>query len=353
MGAHRFSSSKVLFELRAALIAALFAVCSVAANAAAAAPVASSAPPDTKPTIVLKQFAAGQPMRMIAYGDMRFTDPSVTKGTNPRVRRWLAQKIGAERPQTLLLTGDMPYVGDNKDDWAQFQRETASWKAAGFPVLPAIGNHEIYYDHPKGISNYLDNFPVIERHRYYTALMGSVEVLSLDMTQSVGPRSEQGRWYAAQLEHIPPQVEFLIILHHLPWMADAQSQLVASLPSKDALYQRGILEAHLPRIHARVLVFSGHIHNYERFERRGVQYIITGGGGAVPYPILFRGSADLYRDTGFPVYHYLTLEVHDHMLQGVMWKVIDPDAAEDKMNVEAKDNFVVRANPTPASAKKP
>ena len=28
--------------------------------------------------------------RLVAYGDMRFTDPAVTSGTNPRVRKWLA-----------------------------------------------------------------------------------------------------------------------------------------------------------------------------------------------------------------------------------------------------------------------
>ena len=73
-------------------------------------------------------------------------------------------------------------------------------------------------------------------------------------------------------------------------------------------------------------MFNGHIHNYERFERHGVEYVITGGGGAEPYPLLFRGHADLYQDTGFPVYHYLTLEVSNHKLHAVMWKVKDPDA---------------------------
>jgi hypothetical protein len=73
-----------------------------------------------------------------------------------------------------------------------------------------------------------------------------------------------------------------------------------------------------------------------------VEYIVTGGGGAQPYPILFRGSHDLYRDSGFPVYHYLTLEVHDNQLTGTMWKVIDPDAPV--LNVEAKDRFTISAN---------
>ncbi len=335
--------TKLLLALR---VAALLAVCSWVSDGRGQVPVAGAHPNrDNQPTLVLRRFVVGAPIRLIAYGDMRFTDPSVTSGTNPKIRKWLAEKIGAERPDALLLTGDMPYYGDRQADWDQFQRETASWRVGGFPVLPAIGNHEVYYDHAKGISNYFDNFPQIERHRYYSALLGSVEVLSLDMMEPAGPRSDQGRWYLAQLDHIPPSVEFLLILYHVPWVADTQSQLVASLPSKDALLLRSELEARLDHLHAKVLVFNGHIHNYERFERHGVEYLVTGGGGAVPYPILYRGSHDLYRDSGFPVYHYLTISIHDHQLHGAMWKVIDPEVPESALNVEEKDSFIVLAHP--------
>jgi hypothetical protein len=73
----------------------------------------------------------------------------------------------------------------------------------------------------------------------------------------------------------------------------------------------------------------------------GVQYVITGGGGAEPYPILYRGPADLYQDRGFPVYHYLTLDISDHQLHAAMWKVKDPGA--DSLEVEKKDQFTIMA----------
>ena len=102
-----------------------------------------------------------------------------------------------------------------------------------------------------------------------------------------------------------------------------------------------MLEARLGKIQARVIVVNGHIHNYERFERRGVEYVVTGGGGAEPYPVLFRGRADLYRDLGFPVYNFVTIDIADHTLHAVMWKVKDPRAAD--LEVEAKDQFVIAA----------
>ena len=76
-------------------------------------------------------------------------------------------------------------------------------------------------------------------------------------------------------------------------------------------------------------------------ETAAVEYVVTGGGGAEPYPVLFRGGADLYRDSGFPVYHYLTVEVGNHQLHAVMWKVKNPDA--DTLSVEQKDEFTITA----------
>ncbi len=302
---------------------------------------ASAHAPDRNPTLVFPQFVPGEPIRLVAYGDTRFTDPAVTSGTNPRVRKWLADRIADEHPEALLLTGDMPFTGGNAADWQVFQTETARWREERVLQLPAPGNHEIRGDKDKGIANYLANFPAIAKHRYYSALLGSVEVISLDCTMPTAATSPQGKWFAAQLSNLPRQVEFLFILFHFPWMADRQSQIFVGIPTPESIALRDILEARLARIRAKVVVFNGHIHNYERFERRGVEYVITGGGGAEPYPLLFRGHADLYQDTGFPVYHYLTVEVSNHEVHAVMWKVKDPDAGT--LSVERKDEFTIRA----------
>jgi acid phosphatase type 7 len=292
-------------------------------------------------------------MRLVAYGDMRFTDPAVTSGTNPRVRKWLAEKIADEHPEALLLTGDMPFTGSSTADWQVFQNETARWREEHILLLPTTGNHEIKGDRIAGIANYLANFPAIAKHRYYSAVLGSAEVISLDCTLPTTAVSPQGRWFAAQLNHVPVQVEFLLILFHVPWMADRQSQIFVGIPNPEALTLRSILEAHLATISARVVVFNGHIHNYERFARKGVVYVISGGGGAEPYPLLFRGHADQYQDSGFPVYHYLTLEIANHQLHAVMWKVKDPDAST--LSVEKKDEFTITASvpAMPRSVSKP
>jgi calcineurin-like phosphoesterase family protein len=303
---------------------------------------------DSAPTLTFPQFANARQIRFVVYGDMRFAPPSITSGTNPRIRRWIAEQVAQERPQVLLLTGDTPFTGASDADWEDFQNETESWREQGILTLPATGNHEAYGGLEKGIANYLKNFPVIDGNRYYSALLGNVEVIALDCTEGSGLATPQAQWFAAQLDRLPAQVAFLFVLYHIPWVADRQSQVFVNLPSKDALLLRGILETHLPRLHARVLVLNGHIHNYERFERNRVEYVVTGGGGAEPYPLLYRGHSDLYRDRGFPVYHFLVLDVNARELSAVMWKITDPEA--QNLELEQKDSFTI---PAPARIRPP
>ena len=297
---------------------------------------------DVNPTFTINKYPTGSSIHMVGYGDMRFTDPSVKIGTNPRIRKWLAERVAEENPEVLLLTGDMPYVGSSQADWQVFRDETTLWRKNQILQLPTIGNHEVRGGQ-QGIANYLANFPGIHDHRYYSVLMGSVEVISLDMTSPSGGTNAQATWFAAQLDHLPKQVDFLFILYHTPWVVDEQSKLFTNMPSKEALTLRHLLEIHLHKMHAKVIVLNGHIHNYERFERNGVEYVTSGGGGAEPYPLLFRGAEDLYRDTAFPVYHYLTLDYRKGELHAVMWKVKDPNAAS--LSVEKKDEFTLIAEP--------
>jgi hypothetical protein len=46
-----------------------------------------------------------------------------------------------------------------------------------------------------------------------------------------------------------------------------------------------LLEEKQKQLRAHIVVFSGHVHNYERHEHGGISYFVSGGGGAHAYPI--------------------------------------------------------------------
>ena len=93
---------------------------------------------DGKPLFKIKDNKLSPSPVVIAYGDMRFTDPKDTVVTNPKIRRWLVDRIAAEKPDALLLSGDVPMRGGNANDYAVFNSETAPWRSAGIFVSPAL-----------------------------------------------------------------------------------------------------------------------------------------------------------------------------------------------------------------------
>ncbi len=93
--------------------------------------------------------------------------------------------------------------------------------------------------------------------------------------------------------------------------------------------------------HAKFVVFNGHIHNYERFDVNGIMHVISGGGGARPYPIFIRGDQDLYQARTYPNFNYVVITLEGKHADAKMYRVVDPDAADKK--VELKDSFVLDA----------
>jgi acid phosphatase type 7 len=67
-------------------------------------------------------------------------------------------------------------------------------------------------------------------------------------------------------------------------------------------------------------VMSSHVHNYERFFQDGVMYIVSGGGGAMPYPVM-RTPGDLFKSNDFPNYNYVEFVLEGKVLRGTMCRL--------------------------------
>jgi len=293
-----------------------------------------------QPTFVVSGVSPDQPLRILVYGDMRFTNPANTKDTHPRARKWLAEKVGTEHADAMLITGDVPFHGSDPRDWKVFQQEASSW-ARGSRVYPTIGNHELRLKPRPGQLNFFAAFPHLEGNGFYSVLLGNVFIVNLNSTEPMWPVGQQADWLRGQLDHIPAQADFVIFSMHIPLIADTQSEFIANIPSPESVVLRRYLEARALTARQKFIAVYGHIHNYERFEHDGITHIISGGGGAQPYPVFVRGPEDQYRDPGFPVFNYVILTIHGKQAKGTMYKIADPNAAE--YSVVAKDHFVETA----------
>jgi hypothetical protein len=192
-------------------------------------------------------------------------------------------------------------------------------------VYPALGNHELSAC-PELIclDRWWHAFPELRGRRWYSVGIGSKVIgIALDSDASLLPGSEQQAWLKTQVNALDPAVRVVLIVMHHPPVADVQT--VKRVDHNQRANEQALalyLKAAARHAAARFVISAGHIHNYERFSQDGITYLVSGGGGAMPYEV-DRTSPDLYQNTEFPNYHYVRFELRGPTLVGEMIRLQD------------------------------
>lgn len=283
-------------------------------------------------------LGAADSFRFIVYGDIRFTDPRNTWDTDPARRVSLVRRIAHERPSLLLVTGDLVLKGDRFTDWEVFDQETRPLREAGVPVFPVLGNHDLSGLLELALQNFFRRFPALNGRRWYSLRYGNCYFLMLDSESSTAPESPQHTWLAGELDHLPAGTDYVFVVAHHPSYtqsthADGHGHAARISERQLAIF----LEERQKRMRARIFELSGHVHNYERYLHGGVTYIVTAGGGAVPYSVN-RGPHDYYREAG-PTYHFCRFTLQGHHLKFEMIKLVGEGA---RTRWEVKDSFEMK-----------
>src|SRR6202034_1175992 len=277
---------------------------------------------DAPPRLEVAVADPSAPLTFVAYGDTRFTQRDGV--ANAVARRGLVARVASEKPAAIFIGGDLVYDGSNPADYEIYRTETAAWSQANIPIFPALGNHELR-GCDKDVSPCLVNWwgaaapSEVRSFRWYSVTLGpKILVLILDSDSSLKPGSEQRTWFEQQVNNASLPIEFVFVVLHYP-------------PVRDPIFPRAkdekeiarYLSNHTHSLHARVVVVSSHIHNYERFRRDDVTYLVSGGGGAKPVPALrlFGELSKLHTSVNF---HYIRFRLENGDLQGTMVR-FDPE----------------------------
>jgi Icc-related predicted phosphoesterase len=288
------------------------------------------------------------PFSFVAFGDTRFTDPANTKDTNPEVRQEIVRAIADAHPDFISFGGDITLNGYNPDDWKVYDRETAIWRERKLVVYPVLGNHELHVDPRRGLENYFARFPMLQKNRFYSVHSANTLLVILDseLDETTGA---QGEFLRDQFSHVPADADFIFVaLHHPPVTSAADKKIgrvgSAALPAEQRL--AAYLEEEQKTLRPRIVVFSSHVHNYERHERAGVTYFVTGGGGANAR-IITRASDDPFQSKEIN-YHYILVEVQRGKLKATMRRVEMKDGVA---HWTEPDSVTILSQPASAPAK--
>jgi len=277
-------------------------------------------------------------LSFVVYGDTRFTTRE--KVANSLARRALVSRIAQEHPAAILIGGDLVYEGRDSDDYDTYRTETAAWASQNIPVYPALGNHELEgcEDPAACLENWwqaLSPLP-LRPYRWYSVSIGpSVLALVLDSDSALRRGSAQRAWLEQQMLGADASVKFILIVLHYPPVRDP----LIPHAREEAEVAR-YLSRNAARLQPRVVVIGSHIHNYERYFRDGVPYLVSGGGGAKPVPSLriFGELSKLHTSVNF---HYLRFVLEGDRLSGTMVRF--DASARDADRWSEPDHFEVRA----------
>ena len=224
-------------------------------------------------------------------------------------RELLVAEIAARRPGLLVITGDLVADGSSPAQWADFDRLCAPLREKRIPVIAAIGNHEYWRAGRDNLAFFFARFPHLRHQHWYSVGYGPVTLVVLDSNVDVlttSEWSEQHAWLEQKLAELDRDARVrgvLVLLHHPPY--------TNSTVTGDEAHVQEAFVPPFARSHKSLAMISGHVHSYERFDRGGKTFIVS-GGGAWPRARLSVGKDrrhddDLFAGPEYRDFHFLDM----------------------------------------------
>jgi acid phosphatase type 7 len=225
-----------------------------------------------------------------------------------------------------ITTGDNAQIYGTEDEYRRFVLGPLHDLIATKPFWPSVGNHDYY-----NLQNYLRFFALPNGGLYYSFAYGGVLFLALDSNRF---DARQRRWLRRELRTSAARCK-VAYFHHPLWSSGRGYRGHARHLRRKRfvpILERGGVD----------LVLNGHMQNYERSKplrsgrrsRRGVVYVVTGGGGASLNGFVTKRRPRWSARRGV-FYHRLRIRVEKRVFRG---KAIDAAG-------NTRDRFRARCRP--------
>lgn len=240
---------------------------------------------------------------------------------NDQERKRIIEEITRREPAFVVHVGDLTTRGSSEKHWQEFDQLHQGLRGRKIPYFPVLGNHEFYGKDEKALALFFARFPHLERRRWYSFAWKGVGLVFLDSNFSKLDALEthrQQRWYQRELEKFEndPTIDFILTFCHEPPFTN--SRVVG--PNKRS--KKDFADPFL-QFRKTALFFSGHSHSYERFQREGKSFIVTGGGGGPRHRVITdrkkQRGIDLYPGAEIRFFHFCEVKIE---VGGLQFRVV-------------------------------
>ncbi|MHA3964348.1 MAG: Kelch repeat-containing protein, partial [Candidatus Thorarchaeota archaeon SMTZ1-45] len=254
----------------------------------------------------------------IAYGDTR---ASTGGGVSPIHDDLVSRYLQLSDPEMIIHTGDLVNQGGDAVNWPLYDDSvsaTQTWDS-NLEIYYAVGNHEQYSGTgPSDVDfstyrDYVDFSDVVneiegETELYYSFDWQNIHFIFLNSIDGwVGEDficpTAQWDWLVSDFER--NDKECIIVSMHNPSYSiradrpDRWTQAAAIRAEFHDLFVDNDVD----------IVFSGHDHQYYHTYRDGIEYVVSGGGGAPLYEIDTEAPDWEPGDIAFSDYHYCVCKI--------------------------------------------
>ena len=267
--------------------------------------------------------------------DVKFCLWSDTQPPGSQYRR-VFEQMNKREMDFWVQSGDLVSTGGSMDQWESYLR-TIRPLSSQVAFMPVSGNHEYYGEPSDQNVNFQEVFALPGSESTYGFIVDNVLFIALNTQESSlwsdghAVKPEDWAWANQTLFENYLNVDWIILYCHYPpytssWVSQPVYDDIVPLAEKydvDA-------------------VFTGHIHNYERFDvpngqtlnSSNISYWVMGGGGGNLGSL--RDEQDPFSQVYSSQYHYLHTTINDTAFHIDSWGV-DDDQIFDSWFLTTKD----------------
>lgn len=224
--------------------------------------------------------AVSYPYTFVVLGDSRKCHPleKLKLKDVDQTRELIIKKMVELKPDFVINAGDFVLKGSAVEDWQEFDRFNSIFRERNIAYYPVLGNHEYKGNKNEALDNYFKRFPDINHQKWYTFRRGNSAFIILDSNFDELTKDEfnqQQQWLRDTLTkcELDPEISFVYsFMHHPPYTN-------SKIHKPDKIVQTNFIPL-FEQSSKTKFVFCSHHHSYERFKVKGINYIVTGGGGA-------------------------------------------------------------------------
>lgn len=225
----------------------------------------------------------GVGLRIAVIGDQQRTSRYEIWRERKGAHADVVRQMLAQRPDALVLLGDMVFDGADDDDWEFFDRLMQPVADAKIPVYPIYGNHEYLRSSRAAERNVRLRF-ASARSTWYAVTMDSITFVMINTNhERITDAMElaQMNWYDSTMQALErdPSVRCVVVCGHHPPFTNSMNV------SDNRHVQFNYVPAFLRHSKGQ-LWLSGHSHAYEHFDVQGRRFVVAGGGGAPRHKLM-------------------------------------------------------------------